>query len=135
VPKLRKQKQRPDPRGGVGSGNAECGGPYTGQRSLRMGSCPWPVAFGPDDVRESSAPSSPRNHPWVRAMIVRRLAELVPNAAPLRLFFCPVGALSAPVGGGRSQQMSCQRLRVERRACVPPVSSQMERRRRQSRVQ
>ena len=44
---------------------------------------------------------------------------------------CPLVAVPGP----RSQQMSCQRSRVERRACVPPVSSQMERSRRQSRDQ
>jgi len=44
---------------------------------------------------------------------------------------CPLVVVPDPP----SQQMSCQRLRMERRACVPPVSSQMKRNRRQSRDQ
>jgi hypothetical protein len=44
-----------------------CGGPYTGCRSLSKGSLPRFVDLDPDDARESSALSSLRNHPWVRA--------------------------------------------------------------------
>jgi len=73
-----------------------------------------------------------------------------------RLSFHTIGVLSALVGGGSwrrhgrrggnrmpcvvvlgppSQQMSCQRSRVGRCACVPPVWSQMNRNRRQRRDQ
>jgi len=61
----------------------KCGGTYTGLRSLRKGSYPRSVALGPDDARESSATSSLRDHPWVRAMSFRVLHETRP--APARL--------------------------------------------------
>ncbi len=89
--------------------------------------------------------------PRVRCVLCRS------RTGVFRLFFRPVGALSAhrSVGapgagaatavatgcpsvaapGPSCQQMSCQRSRVERRACVPSVSSQRERSRRQSRDQ
>ncbi len=44
---------------------------------------------------------------------------------------CPVVVVLGPP----SQQMSCQRLRMERRACMPPVWLQMTRNRRQRRDQ
>ncbi len=61
----------------------KCGGTYTEFRSLRKGSYPRSVAFGPDDARESSATSSLRDHPWVRAMSFRVLHET--RLAPARL--------------------------------------------------
>ncbi len=61
----------------------KCGGTYTERRSLRKGSYPRSVAFGPDDARESSATSSLRDHPLVRAMRFRVFPEMLPATARL----------------------------------------------------
>ena len=61
----------------------KCGGTYTERRSLRKGSYPRSVAFGPDDARESSATSSLRDHPLVRAMRFRVFPEMLPTTARL----------------------------------------------------
>jgi len=61
----------------------KCGGTYTERRSLRKGSYPRSVAFGPDDARESPATSSLRDHPLVRAMRFRVFPEMLPATARL----------------------------------------------------